>query len=196
MAGRDWQAGGCAAGHSLLDRVAYPDEILANPSARASESIPSATMRGTQASTGFRSRIPYEALRTLIREPSAAHPGLHSKLRHQRQSNPTIRAVLFKPAITNFADRAITRKILVPATGKKLAYSCWMQPSRRAGVLHSRTRAYRLDRSTLAYCGYAVRHGFLVGLFESVPEGVHGIGFLHAVAWLRPGGLRRRGECR
>ena len=107
---------------------------------------------------------PYEALRTLY------------SLNRQRlildyipsydtndNPNPTIRAVLFKPVITNFADKAVTRKVLVPATGKKLAYSCWMQPKPAPLVFYiPGLGAYRFDRSTLAYADMMYRHGYSV----------------------------------
>ena len=107
---------------------------------------------------------PYEALRTLY------------SLNRQRlvldyipsydtndNPNPTIRAVLFKPVITNFADKAVTRKVRVPATGKKLAYSCWMQPKPAPLVFYiPGLGAYRFDRSTLAYADMMYRHGYSV----------------------------------
>ena len=82
--------------------------------------------------------------------------------------NPTIRAVLFKPAITNFADHAVTRKVLVPATGKKLAYSCWMQPKPAPLVYYiPGLGACRTDRSTLAYADMMYRHGYSVVTFSN-----------------------------
>jgi phospholipid-binding lipoprotein MlaA len=112
---------------------------------------------------------PYEALRTLY------------SLNRQRlvldyipsydtndNPNPTVRAVLFKPVITNFADQAVTRKILVPATGKKLAYSCWMQPKPAPMIFYiPGLGAYRFDRSTLAYADMMYRHGYSVVAFSS-----------------------------
>ena len=112
---------------------------------------------------------PYEALRTLY------------SLNRQRlildyipscntndNPNPTIRAVLFKPAITNFADLAITRKVRMPTTGKKLAYSCWMQPKPAPLVLYiPGLGAYRFDRSTLAYADMMYRHGYSVVAFSN-----------------------------
>jgi hypothetical protein len=82
--------------------------------------------------------------------------------------NPTIRAVLFKPVITNSADQAVTRKVLVPATGKKLAYSCWMQPKPAPLVFYiPGLGACRFDRSTLAYADMMYRHGYSVVAFSS-----------------------------
>jgi ABC-type transporter lipoprotein component MlaA len=112
---------------------------------------------------------PYEALRTLY------------SLNRQRlildyipsydtndNPNPTIRAVLFKPVITNFADQAVTRKVRVPATGKKLAYSCWMQPKPAPLVFYiPGLGASRFDRSTLAYADMMYRHGYSVVAFSS-----------------------------
>ena len=112
---------------------------------------------------------PYEAIRTLY------------SLNRQRlildyipsydtndNPNPTIRAVLFKPVITNFADKAVTRKVLVPATGKKLAYSCWMQPKPAPLVFYiPGLGACRFDRSTLAYADMMYRHGYSVVAISS-----------------------------
>jgi phospholipid-binding lipoprotein MlaA len=112
---------------------------------------------------------PYEAIRTLY------------SLNRQRlildyipsydtndNPNPTIRAVLFKPVIANFADRAVTRKVRVPATGKKLAYSCWMQPKPAPLVFYiPGLGACRFDRSTLAYADMMYRHGYSVVAFSN-----------------------------
>jgi phospholipid-binding lipoprotein MlaA len=77
--------------------------------------------------------------------------------------NPTVRAVLFKPVIPDFANKAVTRTSFVPATGKKLAYSCWMQKKRAPLVCFiPGLGSYRLDRSTLAYADMMYRHGYSV----------------------------------
>ncbi len=82
--------------------------------------------------------------------------------------NPTIRAVLFKPAIANFADKAVTRKVLVPATGRKLTYSCWMQKQPAPLVCYiPGLGACRTDRSTLAYADMLYRHGYSVVTFAN-----------------------------
>src|SRR5271166_7012509 len=79
-----------------------------------------------------------------------------------------IRAVLFKPVITNFADMSVTRKVCVPATGKKLAYSCWMQPKPAPLVCYiPGLGAYRLDRSTVAFADMMYRHGYSVVAFSN-----------------------------
>jgi ABC-type transporter lipoprotein component MlaA len=77
--------------------------------------------------------------------------------------NPTIRVALFKPVISNFADMAITRKVLVPATGKKLAYSCWIQKKPAPLVCYiPGLGSYRFDRATVAYADMLYRHGYSV----------------------------------
>ncbi len=82
--------------------------------------------------------------------------------------NPTVRAVLFKPVISNFVDKAITRRVLVPATGKKLAYSCWMQKKPAPLVCYiPGLGSYRLDRSTVAYADMMYRHGYSVVAFSN-----------------------------
>jgi phospholipid-binding lipoprotein MlaA len=149
--------------------AAYPDEILAN----AMRPGIGVNNLSDQARDYKRQRDsfadPYEALRTLY------------SLNRQRlildyipsydtndNPNPTIRAVLFKPVITNFADQAVTRKVVVPATGKKLAYSCWMQPKPAPLVFYiPGLGACRFDRSTLAYADMMYRHGYSVVAFSS-----------------------------
>ena len=149
--------------------VAYPDEIWANA---VQPGIGFNNLSGN--ARDYKRQLdsfadPYEALRTLY------------SLNRQRlildylpsydtndHPNPTIRAVLFKPAITNFADHAVTRKVLVPATGRKLAYSCWMQPKPAPLVYYiPGLGACRFDRSTLAYADMLYRHGYSVVAFAS-----------------------------
>jgi len=112
---------------------------------------------------------PYEALRTLY---SLNRQRLILDYTPSSQTNdapnPTIRSVLFKPLTPGFADQAVTRRVRVPATGKKLAYSCWMQPKPAPLVFYiPGLGAYRLDRSTLAYADMMYRHGFSVVTFSS-----------------------------
>ena len=111
----------------------------------------------------------YQALRTLyslnrqrlVLDYQPGHEG-------QFNPNPTIRAVLFKPVLTNFADRAVTRKVFVPATGKKLAYSCWMQKQPAPLVCYlPGLGSYRLDRTTVAYADMLYRHGYSVVAFSN-----------------------------
>lgn len=112
---------------------------------------------------------PYFALRTLyslnrqrlVRDYQPGHEG-------QFNPNPTIRTVLFKPVIPNFADQAVTRKVFVPATGKKLAYSCWMQKKPAPLVCYlPGLGSYRLDRATVAYADMLYRHGYSVAAFSN-----------------------------
>jgi len=107
---------------------------------------------------------PYQALRTLY------------SLNRQRlildfipsqgadnNPNPTLGAVLFKPATENFAARASTRRVLVPQTGKRLSYSVWMQRKPAPLVCYlPGLGSYRLDRSALAYADMLFRHGYSV----------------------------------
>ena len=77
--------------------------------------------------------------------------------------DPTIGAVLFKPVTEDFADKAVTRDVLIPATGKKLFYSCWMQKKPAPLVCYlPGLGSSRLDRSTLAYADMMYRHGYSV----------------------------------
>ena len=86
----------------------------------------------------------------------------------ESKANPTLNAVLFKPVIPDFADRAVTRKVRVPATGKKLAYSCWMQKKPAPLVCYiPGLGSYRLDRSTVAYADMLYRHGYSVVAFSN-----------------------------
>jgi phospholipid-binding lipoprotein MlaA len=77
--------------------------------------------------------------------------------------NPTFRAILFKPVLPDFANKGCTYKVMVPATGKKLAYSCWMQKKPAPLVFYiPGLGSYRLDRSALAYADMMYRHGYSV----------------------------------
>ncbi len=111
---------------------------------------------------------PYQALRTLYslnRErliidylPSAAGSG-----GAESPPDPTLGAVLFKPLTKDFANKAVTRKVFIPATGKKLPYSCWMQKTPAPLVCYiPGLGSYRLDRSALAYADLLYRHGYSV----------------------------------
>lgn len=107
---------------------------------------------------------PYQALRTLY-SLNRQRLILDYQPNYNGQFNPdpTIRAVLFKPADANFADRAVTRKVFIPATGKKLPYSCWMQSKPAPLVCYiPGLGAWRLDRSTVAYADMLYRHGYSV----------------------------------
>ena len=112
---------------------------------------------------------PYQALRTLYslnrqRLILDYVPSNHGNF----NPNPTIRAVLFTPVIPDFVDRAVTRKVLVPATGKKLAYSCWMQKKPAPLVFYiPGLGGYRLYRSTVAYADMMYRHGYSVVAFSN-----------------------------
>jgi phospholipid-binding lipoprotein MlaA len=112
---------------------------------------------------------PYQAFRTLY---SLNRQRLINDYRPTSDSdskpNLTLNAVLFKPVIPSFADRAVTRKVRVPATGKKLAYSCWMQKKPAPLVCYiPGLGAYRLDRSTVAYADMMYRHGYSVVAFSN-----------------------------
>jgi ABC-type transporter lipoprotein component MlaA len=112
---------------------------------------------------------PYQALRTLY------------SLNRQRlvidyipsgggssNADPTVGAVLFKPLIPDFVDKAVTRKVLVPATGKKLPYNCWMQKQPAPVVYYiPGLGSYRLDQSALAYADLLYRHGYSVVTFSN-----------------------------
>jgi phospholipid-binding lipoprotein MlaA len=112
---------------------------------------------------------PYQASRTLY---SLNRQRLINDYRPTSDSNskanPTLNAVLFKPVLPDFANRAVTRKVRVPATGKKLAYSCWMQKKPAPLVCYiPGLGAYRLDRSTVAYADMMFRHGYSVVAFSN-----------------------------
>jgi len=107
---------------------------------------------------------PYQALRTLYSlNRQRLILGYLPSYDTNDNPDPTIRAVLFKPVITNFADIAVTRKVVVQVTGKKLAYSCWMQPKPAPlAFFIPGLGSYRFDRSTLAYADMLYRHGYSV----------------------------------
>ena len=112
---------------------------------------------------------PYEALRTLYSlNRQRLIPDYIPSYDANDNPNPTVGAVLFKPVIQNFADKAVTRKVRVPATGKKLSYSCWMQPKPAPLVFYiPGFGAYRFDRSTVAYADMMYRHGYSVVAISS-----------------------------
>jgi phospholipid-binding lipoprotein MlaA len=82
--------------------------------------------------------------------------------------DPTIGAVLFKAITPNFVDQAVTRRVLVPGTGEKLAYSCWMQKKPAPLVCYiPGLGSYRLDGSVAAYADMMYRHGYSVVAFSN-----------------------------
>jgi ABC-type transporter lipoprotein component MlaA len=112
---------------------------------------------------------PYQAIRTLYslnRERLIVD--YLPRYDEESKPDPTIGAVFFKPVTPNFADKADTYKVKVPATGKKLAYSCWMQKQPAPLVCYlPGLGSYRLDRSTLAYADMLYRHGYSVVTFSN-----------------------------
>ncbi len=105
---------------------------------------------------------PYQALRTLysLNRQRLIVDYLPS-VGADSNPDPTIGAVLFKPVNEDFADKAVTRKVRIPATGKKLAYSCWMQKQPAPLVCYlPGLGSYRLDRSAVAYAEMMYRHGY------------------------------------
>jgi hypothetical protein len=77
--------------------------------------------------------------------------------------DPTIGAVLFKPVTPHFAEKATTRRVTIPSTGKELAYSCWMQKKPAPLVCYiPGLGSYRLDNSSLAYADLMYRNGYSV----------------------------------
>jgi ABC-type transporter lipoprotein component MlaA len=107
---------------------------------------------------------PYQGLRTLYslnrqRQVLEFKPSYEGDF----HPDPSIGAILFKPFDEDFADKAVTRKVWVPATGKKLAYSCWMQKKPAPLVCYlPGLGSYRLDRSSVAYADMLYRHGYSV----------------------------------
>jgi ABC-type transporter lipoprotein component MlaA len=111
---------------------------------------------------------PYEAFRTLY---SLDRQRLVIDYRPPYGGNfnpdPTIRAVLFKPVTPDFADQAKTHRVWIAATGRKLPYSCWMQPKPAPLVCYlPGLGSYRLDRSSVAYADMLYRHGYSVVTFS------------------------------
>jgi pimeloyl-ACP methyl ester carboxylesterase len=107
---------------------------------------------------------PYQALRTLysLNRERLILDYIPSQ-GPDNNPDPTIGAVLFKPVTENFAGKAVTRKVLIPQTGKKLSYSVWMQKKPAPLVCYlPGLGSYRLDRSTLAYADMLYRHGYSV----------------------------------
>ncbi|HWY30812.1 MAG TPA: VacJ family lipoprotein [Candidatus Acidoferrum sp.] len=112
---------------------------------------------------------PYQALRTLY---SLNRARLVADFKPDQGGNfnpdPTVGAVLFKPKSPDFVDQAVARKILIPATGKKLTCNCWMQPKPAPMVYYiPGLGSYRLDQSVLAYADMMFRHGYSVVVFSN-----------------------------
>lgn len=113
---------------------------------------------------------PYQALRTLysLNRQRLILDYIPSATGTNAGPDPTVGAVLFKPQTKNFEDQATTRKVLIPATGKKLEYSCWMQKKPAPMVYYiPGLGSYRLDRSTAAYADMMYRHGYSVVVFSN-----------------------------
>jgi phospholipid-binding lipoprotein MlaA len=82
--------------------------------------------------------------------------------------DPTVGAVLFKPLTPDFVDKAWTRKVFDPATGKKVYYNCWLQDKPAPMVYYiPGLGSYRLDQSALAYADMMYRHGYSVVVFSN-----------------------------
>jgi phospholipid-binding lipoprotein MlaA len=82
--------------------------------------------------------------------------------------DPTLGAVLFKPVTKDFADKADTHKVKIPATGKKLGYSCWVQKKPAPLVCYlPGLGSSRLDQSTMAYADVLYRHGYSVAAISN-----------------------------
>jgi phospholipid-binding lipoprotein MlaA len=107
---------------------------------------------------------PYQALRTLYSlNRQRLIVDYMPSLGGDFDPDPTVGAVLFKPVNENFADQAVTRKVRIPETGKKLSYSCWMQKKPAPLVCYlPGLGSYRLDRSAVAYADMMYRHGYSV----------------------------------
>lgn len=80
----------------------------------------------------------------------------------------SVKAVFFQPLTPKFEDKASTRTIKIPQTGKKLSYNCWMQKTPAPVVYYiPGLGSYRLDRSSAAYADMLYRHGYSVVVFSN-----------------------------
>jgi phospholipid-binding lipoprotein MlaA len=149
--------------------LAYPDKVWAM-AIRPGIAVNDASGEARDYKRQLDSLVdPYQTFRTLY---SLNRERLINDCRPTSESdskaNSTLNAVLFKPVIPDFADRAVTRKVRVPATGEKLAYSCWIQKKPAPLVCYiPGLGAYRLDRSTVAYADMMYRHGYSVVAFSN-----------------------------
>ncbi|MEI6783718.1 MAG: VacJ family lipoprotein [Verrucomicrobiota bacterium] len=112
---------------------------------------------------------PYQALRTLysLNRQRLVVDYLPSESGNVNP-DPTVAALLFKPKSPDFVDQAKTRKISIPATGRKLAYSVWMQKQPAPLVYYiPGLGSYRLGQSALAYADMMYRHGYSVVVFSN-----------------------------
>jgi ABC-type transporter lipoprotein component MlaA len=113
---------------------------------------------------------PYQVLRTLysLNRQRLILDYVPTPIGTNAGADKTIKAVLFKPQTPNFANKAVTRKIFIPATTNKLAYNCWMQPKPAPVVYYiPGLGSYRLDQASLAYADMLYRHGYSVIVFSN-----------------------------
>jgi ABC-type transporter lipoprotein component MlaA/pimeloyl-ACP methyl ester carboxylesterase len=81
----------------------------------------------------------------------------------------TLRSLFFTYKDPEFLDRGKTRSVLIPATGKKLDYTCWLQCGRAPIVyLLPGLGAHRLAGDELGVAELLVDHGFSVVCVSSI----------------------------
>ena len=113
---------------------------------------------------------PYQALRTLysLNRERLIIDYLPREVVRKFNPDPTIGAVFFKSVTPNFENKVSTHKVLVPATGKKLTYSSWMQKKPAPVVYYiPGLGSYREDSSVTAYADMMFRHGYSVVAFSN-----------------------------
>jgi ABC-type transporter lipoprotein component MlaA len=107
---------------------------------------------------------PYQLLRTVCAlDRQRRVLDYQPEMRRDYRPDPTVGAVLFVPQTPDYANLAVTRRVRVPATGKELPYSCWLQKTPAPVAFYiPGLGSHRLDPSTLAYADMLYRHGYSV----------------------------------
>jgi ABC-type transporter lipoprotein component MlaA len=83
------------------------------------------------------------------------------KGKQDESSLETLESVFFTFKDPAFPDRGKTRSVLIPATGRKLAFTYWLQPGRAPMVyIVPGLGAHRLAETPLALAELVYRHGF------------------------------------
>ncbi len=76
-------------------------------------------------------------------------------------AHQTLASVFFTPQDSSFSEKGLTKSVRIPATGRNLPFTCWLQP-RSAPIVYivPGLGSHRLDQSALALAELVFGHGF------------------------------------
>jgi len=81
----------------------------------------------------------------------------------------TLESVFFSYKDPEFPNRATTRSALIPSTGRRLQFTCWLQPGQAPVVyIAPGLGAHRLDKTSIALAELAYTNGFSAVCVSSV----------------------------